>query len=425
MGFADQYLEKQNDFKSYINTRPHKDLNYIVVIPCYNEDKLIRSLESLYNCSRPESPVEIIIVINSSVNADRKVKEQNLKTCNETEEWISTHSSGEFSYHIIFVPELSPRHAGAGMARKIGMDEAVARFNLIQNSNGLILSFDADSICDINYFCEVERYFKKYADANGCTIYFEHPLSGNEFSVGVYKAVTLYELNLRYFLQSLRLASFPFAYHTVGSCFAVKAVIYAKQGGMSRRKAGEDFYFLHKVIPLGNFFELNTARVIPSPRPSARVPFGTGPVINKFITAKDSGLMTYNDQAFNDLSRLFKIFPMLFKKQKSRIETEINQLPEPVQVFLNNNNAILKIDEANNNSNNINSFTKRLFNWFNAFRIIKFLNFCSDRYYPKIDVIDAANIVSGKLSLTDTCNLSDLKLLELLRNYERTHPCLP
>ena len=151
MGFADQYLEKQNDFKSFISARPLSNLNYVVVIPCYNEDKLVHTLKSLYDCRRPSFPVEIIIVINSSADADDKVKQQNLKTCNEAGEWISTHSAKHFSYHIIFVPGLPPRFAGAGMARKIGMDEAVARFNMVKNRNGLILSLDADSKCRMRF----------------------------------------------------------------------------------------------------------------------------------------------------------------------------------------------------------------------------------------------------------------------------------
>ncbi len=421
MGFADQYLEKQKDYKSHINAEPLKNLNFIIVIPCFNEDKLIRTLESLYNCSKPESPVEIIIVINSPADVDNNVKEQNLRTFREAEEWINVHSTGDFSYHIIFVPGLPPKHAGAGMARKIGMDESVARYNLIQNDKGVIISFDADSLCDKNYLNEIENHFKKYPESNGCTVYFEHPLSGSEFSDSVYKAITLYEMNLRYFIQSLRLASFPFAYHTVGSCFAVRASAYVKQGGMSRRKAGEDFYFLHKIIPSGNFFELNSTRVIPSPRPSTRVPFGTGPVINKFIMAKDSCLMTYNQHTFEDLSSFFKVYASLFGKHKPEIENIIYQLPETIRIFINNNNGIDKIDEANNNSNNTGSFIKRLYNWFNAFKIIKYLNFCSERYYPKIDVVEATVIILGKLGVQHSDNTKDSDLLELLRNYEKTH----
>ena len=69
------------------------------------------------------------------------------------------------------------------------MDEAVRRFNLVQNSKGIIISFDADSICDNNYLVEIENNYNKYPLANGCSIYFEHPLSGDDFPDNIYKAI--------------------------------------------------------------------------------------------------------------------------------------------------------------------------------------------------------------------------------------------
>ena len=92
-----------------------------------------------------------------------------------------------------------------------------------------------------------------------------------------------YELHLRYLNLFSRFTGFPYAYHTIGSCFGVRAETYASQGGMNKRKAGEDFYFLHKIIPLGEFREINNTCVIPSPRESDRVPFGTGAAIGKYL----------------------------------------------------------------------------------------------------------------------------------------------
>jgi hypothetical protein len=419
MGFADQYFEKQKDYKFHIKAQPPDDLQYIVVIPCFYESRLIDSLESLYNCSRPEKSVEIIIVINSSSEADNKVKEQNLKTYKETEEWINGHSGSKFHFHIIYMPEISPKYAGAGYARKIGMDEAIRRLNIIQNHSGIIISFDADSICDNNYLVEIEKHYNKYPLANGCSIYFEHPLSGDDFPDTIYRAITLYELHLRFYVQSLRNISFPFAYHTVGSCFSVKALTYVKQGGMNKKKGGEDFYFLHKIIPLGNYADLNSTRVIPSPRPSHRVPFGTGPIINKLLITGESEFMTYNPSSFEDLREFFNLVPGLFKEEPEHIKNKTDKLPKAIREFLHKKNAVYKINEINNNCNNINSFKKRLFNWFNAFTVLKFLNFCTENYYPQISVISAANYLLRRLELMSPENLDELELLKLLRDYEK------
>jgi hypothetical protein len=419
MGFANQYLEKHKEIKFQIKAGPPEDLRYIVVIPCYYEKSLIDSLESLYNCIRPAGSVEILIVINSSAKDGNAVKEQNLKTYKEAGEWIKVHPDKKLNFHIIYLPDLSPNYAGAGYARKIGMDEAVRRFNIIRNPSGIIISFDADSICDNNYLVEIENYYNAYPYANGCSIYFEHPLSGDDFPYTVYNAITLYELHLRYYIQSLRYISFPYAYHTVGSCFTVKVLTYVKQGGMNKRKAGEDFYFLHKIIPLGNYTDLNSTRVIPSPRPSHRAPFGTGAAINKLLITGQQEFMTYNPGCFEDLKEFFNLIPSLFKKNPGYIKDKTSKLPHSIKEFLAKNNAVFKINEINNNCKSADTFTQRLFNWFNAFKVLKFLNFCTEYYYPQQSILSAVNILFRKLELSLAGNPDRLQMLKLLRDYEK------
>jgi hypothetical protein len=419
MGFADQYFQKQNDFKLHIRAEPQEDLRFVVVIPCYYENNLIHSLDSLYGCSRPKSPVEVIVVINSSLNDGSKIKEHNLKTLRKAGEWIKGHHDSKFQYHLIYVPDLPPKYAGAGLARKIGMDEAVGRFNMVQNGSGIIISFDADSICDKNYFTEIENGFDKYPDADGCSIYFEHPLSGEDFAEPVYRAICLYELHLRYYVQSLRFILYPYAYHTIGSCFAVKALTYLRQGGMNKRKAGEDFYFLHKIIPLGRFIDINSTRVIPSPRPSGRVPFGTGSAVNRFLTKGESLLMTYNPSSFEALKELLEVYMKFFKAGPAGSEKIIRQLPMPVRDFLETNSAAAKIDEINRNCNNTGSFSRRFLAWFNAFTVLRFLNHCSRKYYHDVNIMDAANAFLRKLKLISGEIADARELLDLLRKYER------
>jgi hypothetical protein len=61
---------------------------------------------------------------------------------------------------------------------------------------------------------------------------------------------------------------------------------------MNRRMAGEDFYFIQKLLPAGGFFNLNQTTVYPSPRSSARVPFGTGVTIQRLTEGKNETLLT-------------------------------------------------------------------------------------------------------------------------------------
>ena len=207
--------------------------------------------------------------------------ENNKLTIKNIESWKKENSNCFFRLFAFMTGQSSVSGWGVGLARKTGMDEAVRRFNSIDNPDGVILNLDADCLVEKNYFVSVCNELLKKKDRTACSIYFEHPLSGNDFPENIYKYITLYELHLRYYFQGLAYSGFPYVFHTVGSAIAVKALPYIKAGGMNRRQAGEDFYFIQKLVPAGGYFNLNSTTVYPSPRASSRVPFGTGASIGK------------------------------------------------------------------------------------------------------------------------------------------------
>ena len=77
------------------------------------------------------------------------------------------------------------------------------------------------------------------------------------------RKIAAYELHLRYYTHGLRFSNLPYSFQTVGSAMAVRCSAYQKQGGMNKRKAGEDFYFIQKIIALGGYSELNSTTVFP------------------------------------------------------------------------------------------------------------------------------------------------------------------
>lgn len=417
MNFADHYLSRQKNLLPEIKESPERDLGIIVVIPCFDEPDLITSLESLLRCNEPACSVEIIIVFNSALNSSLSSIDQNRKSLDEFIEWREQHSSPNRTFHYIWREDLNNKDAGAGLARKIGMDEAIYRFNQLNQPDGILVSFDADAVCDPNYLLEIENHYRNHPGTDGTTIYFEHPLSGEDFPKEVYQGIIQYELYLRYYRSVLRFAGFPFAFHTVGSCFTVKANSYVKQGGMSKKQAGEDFYFIQKLAPLGNFNEINSTRVIPSPRPSDRVPFGTGPVVRRYMESSEESLSVYNLLSFLHLSSLFDLVNSFYKAGEEKISEIVTTLSEPVKTFLENQEAINRINEINQNSASQASFRKRFFRWFNAFMVIKFLNFSHEDYYEKIPVNVAASELLAELG-KETAE-DPKQLLEIYRKLER------
>ncbi len=397
MGFASEYLGKHSFYKPFIMDAPQSGVSMIVVIPCFNETGIIDSLVSLFKAHRPSFPLELIVVVNSPEGSCSTITEQNKKTVVQVQQWSAVHYDPGFRVHVIDVPPFPAKHAGAGFARKTGMDEAVHRFNLLNNKQGIIVSFDSDSLCDSNYFTELEKCFSR-PGIRGCTIYFEHLFGDDNSSQTGNPAIAEYELFLRYYVQAMRWAGFPYAFHTIGSCFAVNSGTYAAQGGMNRKTAGEDFYFLHKIFPLGGVTELNTTRVIPSSRISDRVPFGTGATMKRLAGKKQRELYTYPLVSFRDLSELFSRMPEFFKCDKKGMTKIIGQLPCTLESYLRKNDFVKAAEQMNKHSTGLHTFRKRFYVWFNALRLLQFLNFA--RYnYNDLPVSQAASSLLEKIDI--------------------------
>ena len=419
MDFADFYFKRQKDFQVKIQGKSQPDLKFIVVIPCFNEFNILETLDSIWNCQRSKASVEVIIVINSAENTKQEILDQNIKTYNEVKNWIAMHDDSSLRFFILFEENLPKKFAGAGLARKIGMDQAVYRFNQLNKHDGVIVSVDADSKLKANYFVELEKHFNKHPKTNAITSYFEHDIDGDEFTQEIYDAITIYELYLRYYKQTLSYTGFPYSYYTIGSCFAVNANTYVKQGGMNRKQAGEDFYFLHKIFPLGKTYEINSTCVYPSSRPSDRVPFGTGPMIKSIIDSGEEDFLTYDFDSFLQLKQFFLIIPELYKIHENDLNKVLKKLPVCITEFLKENDIYIAVQEINENSSNIKTFTKRFFNWLNAFRVLKFLNFAHEECYKKQPLLREAEKLLKALESEKEIEKTYKDYLGLFRNLER------
>jgi hypothetical protein len=181
-------------------------------------------------------------------------------------------------------------------------------------------------------------------------------------------------LHLRYYLQGLIWSGFPYAFHTVGSAFAVKALSYVRAGGMNRRQAGEDFYFIQKLIYDAGYFSLNSTTVFPSPRVSSRVPFGTGASMGRLSEGNVPVFLTYNILAFNELRSFFLNVENLFHCKHEDLHGYYKTFPDGVRQFLDVKEWTEKMMEIKNNTSGLASFRKRFFGWFNMFRIVKYMN---------------------------------------------------
>ena len=381
MSFANTYFKRFQSKEPLITENPKTDLFLSIVIPAFNEPDLCRSLQSIKDCDLPKKSVEVIVIINSAEHTSDKIKEINIKSYEEAVKFAKQNNTSKIQFLIIKIEDLPSKFAGVGLARKIGMDEALHRFNSLDKPAGLIAGFDADSLVEKNYLTEIEDLFERFPKTNACSVNFEHPIEGSDFDDDIYKNIINYELHLRYFNEALKFANFPYAYHTIGSAFIVRADIYAQEGGMNRKKAGEDFYFLQKIITRGNYNEINTTRVIPSPRVSDRVPFGTGAAVKKMINHNVNEYFTYKLEVFIILKEFFENVGFFYTKYS---EKNVNEI---ILDFLKLNKFEEDLKKIRKNSPNKDVFNKRFFDWFNAFRVIKFVNYVHGKYYEKDKVL--------------------------------------
>jgi hypothetical protein len=390
MGFASGYLETRVLFQKLISEAPDKDTGIIVVIPAFNEPDINDTLSSLAECTEPCCKTEVLIIINAPEDSGSDRFEGNILTEERIESWRKQNTDYFFRLYYFNIGQPNINQWGVGLARKSGMDEAIRRFEYINNPDGIIASLDADCRIEKNYFvCLFEELLKK-KERKACSVYFEHSFNGNRFKPVIYRSIALYELHLRYYFQALKFTGFPYVHHTIGSAIAIKASAYVKAGGMNRRRAGEDFYFIQKLVPAGGFFNLYGTTIYPSPRISMRVPFGTGIAVGKLSKMVTPEYYTYDFGAFKELHQLFGLLEKLYNNDKELQGNEYSYLPQGLKLFLDKEEWSKKLTEIKSNTSDYESFKKRFYNWFNMFKIVKYLNYVHVSYYKKKEIVKEA-----------------------------------
>ena len=408
ISIVNQYFNRFPFRKINIALEPSKDLKIIVVIPSYNEKNIQPTIDSLFLKQDDFSfNVEVIVLINNSKSEIEEIKEQNLLTLKTLQNLSETYSKRNMHLIPVLIGDLDAKHAGVGWARKLGMDIATQRFRTI-NFNGTIVGLDADTVVESNYLNSIYSFFSNN-NFNAASIYFEHSITGDSFSDVHLEQIKYYELHLRYYKNSLKYSNLPYSFHTIGSAFALTASAYARQGGMNRRKAGEDFYFINKLIKGEIFGEINDTKVMPSPRVSNRVPFGTGRAILEGLNTKKDLSLTYDFQSFEVIHSWI-----------NRIETKdfkYGNFPEILKAYMGEEIWIKHHTTMLNNTNSHKSYLKLFYNIFDAFWMLKFIHYLRDNYYPNTRLLDNTNALLIKMNYPIISSITSQ--LEFLRKLDK------
>lgn len=380
------YLNKRASNQWLIENDHPKYFQKIIVVPAIAESQnlpeLIKSLEQ--NDELDLINTLLIIVINNSVSSPDEVKEDNQKTLLYLRD-INSKLNISFIDACGTGKEMDNKNGGVGLARKIGMDLALTKFDYLSINKKILICTDADCIVDSNYLSEISQEFnRKYYEA--AVVNFAHDISGNDEET---KAIICYEIFLRYYVLGLSFAKSEYAFHTIGSTMLCTPEAYVKVEGMNKRKAAEDFYFLEKLAKIYPIGEIRSTFVHPSKRGSWRVPFGTGRSIDRYLSNSRDEYLLYDPKSFIVLKNWLEVlYDYSLTEQTSLFKIAKNIHPT-LYDFLTQQDFENFVKKVLLNNKNRSEVEKQKHFWLDAFKTLKLIHYLRDETYPNINMFDA------------------------------------
>ncbi|MDG2091439.1 MAG: hypothetical protein P8J61_10170 [Gammaproteobacteria bacterium] len=345
----------------------------VICIPVFDEAKTLPAL--LVRLST-ENDLLVLLILNSPESADlAKVRTQQLgelikqqfslqKTVAENCLLLQLNNNGS---NLLLIEHYSiPDHQGVGLARKIACDIACKLIHQHKLSSHWIHNTDADVTLPEDYFSASQKLSNDSAAALFAFKHRDNPQEKRQ------RSLQLYEYSLYYYVDALIWAGSPYAFQTIGSTLLLHHNYYALARGFPKRSAGEDFYLLNKLRKIGNIQSLSEPVISLSGRPSSRVPFGTGPAINKIseLNIPEDEYLFYHPYCFQYLKKWLTLFPTLWQSKDLKTLLD-DELLFSSLVEIGAEEAIL---HATNNSKNQANFVKHMHNWFDAFKTLKFIH---------------------------------------------------
>jgi hypothetical protein len=253
---------------------------------------------------------------------------------------------------------------GIGWARKVLMDTISAS----SADNDLILSLDADTAFNENYFLSVALNFFNNPDSVALSAPYFHLLPDDNRAA---RAILRYEIYMRYYQLNLWRIGSPYTFTALGSAMACPVWAYRAVGGMTPKNSGEDFYFLQKLKKYGRILFWNDEKVFPEARFSSRVIFGTGPAMIKGDTGDWSSYPIYPTQLFDEIWETYELFPSFYDKTvRTKVVRFLSEIFHEQDPF-----APLR-----KNFKTRDGFVKACHQKFDGLRILQYVKANQDRY---------------------------------------------
>lgn len=386
-----------------------------VVIPALAESARLGATLCSLAANPPEllSRFLIVVVVNHRTDAPDGDKVDNLATLAELPAWSQRLQQLRLAWVDAASPgrELPVKGGGVGLARKIGLDLALPR--LADNGiNPLLVCLDADTLVEPSYLQAITGHFR-VTKRGGAIIPFRHQPGETPAEQA---AIDRYELFLRCYVLGLELAGSPYAFHTVGSAMACTASAYARMGGMNRRAAGEDFYFLQQLHRTAGIEQVRGTTVHPASRPSHRVPFGTGRAIGRTLAGDNTAIAFYHPECFAQLGEWLRLVGENLQSEGDvLLATAMDVSPHLADYLKKEDFSTAWAGLLRNNRNGKTLFAA-FHGWFDGLRTMKLIHHLAAGPLPRCEPETALPPLLERAGLKPVIGVGDQ--LELLRNVQ-------
>ncbi len=400
-----------------------------VVIPVLSEsNNLFETLRSLaQNPAEELAGTLVICVVNNrappSTRADQIADNQNvLRNLDQIVQGGLTpvDPDGKINaLRLAYIDASSPgqelgRKMGVGEARRIGLDTALGLLCRNGSPDGLLISLDGDSCVEPNYLQSIREHFA-LSHAGAGVVAFAHPVPDDPVHR---EGILLYEIFLRYHELGLRTAGSPYALPTVGSTIVARGGAYVAAGGMNRKQAGEDFYFIQQLVKTSSVSRIDTTTVFPSARASDRVPFGTGASMGRHLGGNGDLGTVYHPGCYRILGAWLALVSDRLEASAEELLKGGAAIAPQLGTFLKQQGFETVWPKLKENAPNPAGLEAQFHRWFDGFKSLKLIHHLRDHGFPPMVIEEAVarlfpSVGTGVDSSVDLDRLSCL--LDLLR----------
>ena len=355
-----------------------------VVIPALAESaNLPATLLSLAaNPSETLGTFLILVVVNHRQDASLDDQADNRATL----DLLVAHDPRWAGLHLAWVDAASPglelplKGGGVGLARRIGMDLALTRLDR-SAADPLLVCLDGDTVVRPDYLPAIIEHFRN-CRAGAAAIPYLHQRGSTPQAE---RLIARYELFLRGYILGLELAGSPYAFHSVGSAMACRASAYCAIGGMNSRQAGEDFYFMQQLFRTVGVEQLVGTIVHPSPRPSHRVPFGTGRSVQRMGAGGEGELLFYRPECFRILKEWLALAAQGADVDGAALFDSSAEISPCLAEYLQINRFAEVWDKLRRNHPVQSALMTAFHGWFDGLKTMKLVHHLSDGLFPRCE----------------------------------------